>query len=51
MARTALAQLYVSQLGILTASEFNATTGAAINAILITRLSTPSGLAVQEATL
>ena len=50
MARTALAQLYVSQLGILTASEYNATTGAAINANLITRLSTPSGLAVQEAT-
>jgi WD40 repeat protein len=51
MARTARAQLYVSQLGILTVSEYNATTGAAINANLITRLSTPSRLAVQGNTL
>jgi hypothetical protein len=51
MPRTARAQLYVSQLGILTASEYNATTGAAISADLITRLSTPSGLAIQGKTL
>jgi hypothetical protein len=51
MARTARAQLYVSQLGILTVSEYNATTGVAINANLITRLSTPSRLAVQGNTL
>lgn len=37
MPRTARAQLYVCQLGILTASEYNAATGAAINANLITQ--------------
>jgi WD40 repeat protein len=47
MARSASAQLYVSELGILTVSEYNATTGAAINSKLITRLSTPSQLAIQ----
>ena len=51
MARTARAQLYVSQLGILTVSEYNAATGAAINAHLITRLSTPTRLAVEGNTL
>jgi hypothetical protein len=51
MARTARAQLYVSQLGILTVSEYNAATGAAINAHLITRLSTPTRLAVQGNTI
>jgi hypothetical protein len=51
MARTARAQLYVSQLGILTVSEYDTTTGAAIDANLITRLGTPSGLAVQGNTL
>ncbi len=51
MAATARAQLYVSQLGILTVSEYNATTGATINANLITRLRTPSGLAIQGKTL
>jgi hypothetical protein len=51
MARTARAQLYVSQLGILTVSEYNATTGAPLNANLITRLRTPSRLAVQDNTL
>jgi hypothetical protein len=39
-------QLYVSQLAILTASEYNAATGVVINANLIKRLITPSGLAV-----
>jgi len=51
LARTARAQLYVSQLGILTVSEYNATTGAAINARFIARLNTPSRLAVQGNTL
>src|SRR6201987_4065655 len=51
MSSTARAQLYVSQLGALTVSEYNATTGLAINANLITRLSTPSRLAVQGNTL
>ena len=48
-ARTARAQLYVSQLGILTVSEYNATTGDVINADLISRLSAPSGFAVESA--
>src|SRR5260221_1762400 len=51
LARTARAQLYVSQLGILTVSEYNATSGPAFNANLITRLRTPSRLAVQGNTL
>jgi hypothetical protein len=51
MAGTARAQLYVSQLGILTVSEYNAATGAEINANLITRLRTPGGLALQGNTL
>lgn len=51
MAKTARGQLYVSQLGILTTSEYNAATGLAINANLIKRLITPSGLAVQGNTL
>ena len=50
-ARTARAQLYVSQLGISTASEYNAATGVAIEANLIKRLITPSGLAVQDHTV
>src|SRR5258708_37336152 len=51
MAKTARGQLYVSQLGILTTSEYNAATGVAINANLIKRLITPSGLAVQGNTI
>jgi hypothetical protein len=51
MSSTAHAQLYVSQLGALTVSEYNATTGVAINANLITRLRMPSRLAVQGNTL
>jgi outer membrane protein assembly factor BamB len=49
--KTARAQLYVSQLGILTVSEYSAGTGKAINASLITRLSAPNGLAVEGNTL
>jgi WD40 repeat protein len=51
MAETARGQLYVGQLGILTTSEYNAATGVAINANLIKRVITPSGLAVQGNTL
>jgi hypothetical protein len=51
MAEPARGQLYVSQLGILTTSEYNAATGVAINANLIKRLITPSGLAVQGNTI
>lgn len=46
-AKTARAQLYVSQLGILTVSEYNAATGDVINARLISQLSAPNGLAVE----
>ena len=50
MAKTARGQ-HVSQLGILTTSKYNAATGVAINANLIKRFITPSGLAVQGNTL
>jgi hypothetical protein len=46
-AKTARAQLYVSQPGILTVSEYNASTGDVINARLISQLSAPNGLAVE----
>jgi outer membrane protein assembly factor BamB len=51
MARSASAQLYVSQLGILTVSEYNAATGNVINAGLVSQLSAPNGLAVEGNTL
>lgn len=50
-ARTARAQLYVSQLGILTVSEYNAATGDVIKADLISQLSAPNGIAVEGNTL
>jgi outer membrane protein assembly factor BamB len=46
-AKMANAQLYISQLGILTVSEYNGATGQAINANLIKPLSAPNGLAVE----
>jgi hypothetical protein len=50
MPRSARAQLYVSQIGPLpntgNVEEYNAITGAAINANFITRLNGPAGLAL-----
>ena len=51
MAGTAHAQLYVSQLGILTVSEYDTTTGAAIQSSLISRLRTPCQLVVEGNTV
>jgi hypothetical protein len=46
MPRNACAQLYVSESGNNTVGEYNATTGAPINANLITGLSEPAGIAL-----
>jgi len=51
MTGSARAQLYVSQVDNNTVSEYNATTGASINASFITGLNGPTGLALSGNTL